>query len=307
MATAKPIHTPMEAGLQMSKFTGSKLSDPHLYWSIIGALQYATITRPDLIFVVNKASQFMAEPTESHWQLVQRILRYMQGTLSYGLTFRAWSTLSIHAYCDADWAGCPDDRRSTTSFAIYLGPNLISWSSKKQPTISHSSTETEYRNLAITTSKVLWISSLLHELHYPVSQTPTLWCDNLGVIFLASNSIFHARTKHIELDYHFVREKIVTHQLTMKFICSADQLGDLFTKSLARTRFLLLHDKLHVFPKQFCLRGLIKECNSLNRTSQAHQEMEMNWCRLVRHIMTYWEFPGIGSYFLLFSFFLLVL
>jgi hypothetical protein len=154
----------MITGQQLSKFSGSKLSDPHIYRSTIGALQYATVTRPDLTFAVNKASQFMSEPTDEHWQMVKRILRYIKGTLSHGLTFQSCSHLALHAYSDADWAGCPDDRRSTTGFAVYLGSNLISWSSKKQPTVSRSSTEAEYKSLAVTAAELTWISSLLKEL-----------------------------------------------------------------------------------------------------------------------------------------------
>jgi Reverse transcriptase (RNA-dependent DNA polymerase) len=249
MHNAKPIHTPMVSGQQLSKFSGTKLLDPHLYRSTVGALQYATVTRPDLTFAVNKASQFMCEPTDHHWHMVKRILRYIKGTIHHGLSFQPASQLALHAYSDADWAGCPDDRRSTTGFAVYFGPNLISWSSKKQPTVSRSSTEAEYRSMTVTASELTWISSLLQELQFPMTQAPTLWCDNLGATFLASNPVYHARTKHIELDYHFVREKIENKQLQVKFICSADQIGDFFTKALGRTRFQLLRTKLHVFPK----------------------------------------------------------
>jgi Reverse transcriptase (RNA-dependent DNA polymerase) len=276
MENANPIHTPMITGQQLSKFSGSRLSDPHIYRSTVGALQYATVTRPDLTFAVNKASQFMSEPTDEHWQMVKRILRYIKGTLSHGLTFQSCSNLALHAYSDADWAGCPDDRRSTTGFAVYLGSNLISWSSKKQPTVSRSSTEAEYRSLAVTAAELTWISSLLNELQFPMTQPPTLWCDNLGATFLASNPVYHARTKHIELNYHFVREKIANKQLQVKFVCSTDQIGDFFTKSLGRTRFQLLRNKLHVFPKQSSLRGADKTLNSDEMDTSCNSQMEKN-------------------------------
>ncbi|KAJ4769263.1 hypothetical protein LUZ62_053520 [Rhynchospora pubera] len=262
MQHAKSCTTPMQSGKQISKYAGVKLSDPQQYRSIVGALQYATITRPDLTFAVNKASQFMATPTEDHWQLVKRILRYIQGTLQYGLVLKSAQHLSLHGYCDADWAGDPDDRRSTTGFAIYLGPNLISWSSKKQATVSKSSTEAEYRSLAVIASEILWLTYLLSELKYDTPMKPTLWCDNLGATFLASNPVFHARTKHIELDFHFVREKIQNKRLLVKFICSDDQLGDIFTKSLPKARFQLLRDKLHISPGLFSLRGAVEEVSN---------------------------------------------
>jgi Reverse transcriptase (RNA-dependent DNA polymerase)/gag-polypeptide of LTR copia-type/GAG-pre-integrase domain len=262
METVKPCHTPMQAGQQLSKLDGTKMANPQLYRSIVGALQYATITRPDLAFAVNKASQYMSEPRDTHWQFVKRILRYLKGTLFHGLNIQKASHLSLHAYCDADWAGCPDDRRSTTGFAIYLGPNLVSWSAKKQPTVARSSTEAEYRSLAVTASELTWISSLLTELKYPVCSIPTMWCDNLGATFLASNPACQARSKHIELDYHFVREKVENKQILVKFICSADQIADFFTKGLSKPRFVQLRNKLHVFPNQSRLRGAVREGNA---------------------------------------------
>ncbi|KAJ1704569.1 hypothetical protein LUZ63_004348 [Rhynchospora breviuscula] len=257
MQNAKPCQTPMEAGLQLSKFSGSLMDNPQLYRSIVGALQYATITRPDIQFAVNKASQFMCQPTETHWQLVKRILRYLKGTLSHGMLIRP-SSLTVNAYCDADWAGCPDDRRSTTGFAVYMGENLISWSSKKQSTVSRSSTEAEYRSMATTAAELTWLQSILTELGCTTS-VPTMWCDNLGATFLASNPVFHARTKHIELDFHFVREKVVNKQLNVRFVCSADQIGDVFTKGLSKARYHHLRDKLNVFDNPLSLRGPVKD------------------------------------------------
>jgi hypothetical protein len=125
------------------------------YRSIVGALQYLTLTRPDLAFAVNKACQFLHVPTSDHMVAVKRILRYVQGTKSLGIKIKKDSSLRINALSDADWAGCPDDRRSTGGFAIYLGSNLISWSSRKQATASRSSTEVEYKSLANSMAEVI--------------------------------------------------------------------------------------------------------------------------------------------------------
>ncbi|KAJ1699274.1 hypothetical protein LUZ63_007786 [Rhynchospora breviuscula] len=257
MVGVKPCQTPLQAGVQLSKFDGQPLSDPLLYRTIVGMLQYATLTRPDLTFAVNKVSQFFAQPTDSHWQAVKRILRYLKGTIHMGLHFKPSSQLDLQVFCDADWAGCPDDRRSTTGFVVFLGPNVVSWSSKKQSTVSRSSTEAEYRAMAVATAEVMWLNSLLSELGHTVINLPSIWCDNLSATFLAANPIFHARTKHIELDYHFVREQLAAKHLTVHFICSADQVADVLTKSLAKQRFSFLRDKLTVCPNQLSLGGAV--------------------------------------------------
>jgi Reverse transcriptase (RNA-dependent DNA polymerase) len=232
MQGVKPISSPMAIGHVLSKLGGEQMDDPQLFRNIVGALQYVTITRPDISFVVNRVSQFMHSPNLSHWSAVKRILRYLKGTLEYGLTIQPCSTFNIHAFADSDWAGCPDDRRSTSGYLVFLSNNLISWSSMKQSIVTISSTEAEYRGLAMVIVEVVWLKTVFHELGIEIS-APILWCDNLGAMFLASNPAFHARTKHIELDYHFVWEKVAAGAIHVKFICSQDQIADTLTKPLS--------------------------------------------------------------------------
>ncbi|RVX23684.1 Retrovirus-related Pol polyprotein from transposon RE1 [Vitis vinifera] len=156
MIDAKPISTPFVVGQHLSA-EGTLFSNPTLFRSLAGALQYLTITRPDLSFSVNSICQFMHAPTEDHFRALKRILRYVKGIAHHGLQLHKQSTRDLLGYSDADWAGCPDTRRSTTGYAIFFGANLISWSSKKQSTVSHSSAEAEYRSLAIATADIAWI------------------------------------------------------------------------------------------------------------------------------------------------------
>jgi histone deacetylase 1/2 len=225
------------------------MTDPTLYRSIVGALQYATMTRPDIAFSVNKVCQFMANPLESHWKAVKRILRYLKGTISHGLLLSSSTTgppFSLRAYSDADWATDHDDRRSTSGSCIYFGPNLVSWGSKKQALVARSSTEAEYRSMANTTVDLLWIQSLLHELQIPF-HTPTLLCDNLSAVSLSHNPVLHSKTKHLELDIHFVQEKVISKQLNVLHVPGTDQLADPLTKPLSPTHYASVRTKLKVF------------------------------------------------------------
>ncbi|KAI3515646.1 hypothetical protein L1887_14547 [Cichorium endivia] len=150
---SKPVSTPL-APHESFTIDGLPYSDPTLYRSLVGALQYLTITRPDLSYAVNQVSQFLHAPTVHHYQAVKRILRYVKGTISFGLTYSRPHKASVVGYSDADWARCLETRRSTYSYSVFLGGNLVSWSAKKQPTVSRSNCESEYRAMANTTAEI---------------------------------------------------------------------------------------------------------------------------------------------------------
>ncbi|XP_042955114.1 uncharacterized mitochondrial protein AtMg00810-like [Carya illinoinensis] len=179
----------MAASLKLSKFDSPNFEDVTLFRSIVGALQYLSLTRPDISFSVNKVCQFMYSPKLPHWSAVKRILRYLKGTINYGVHFSSQSPFILQAYSDADWAGCPDDRRSTGGFCTFLGTYLISWSSKKQKTIARSSTEAEYKSVATSAAELIWLQNVIRELDLPLSQAPILWCDNIGATYLAANPV----------------------------------------------------------------------------------------------------------------------
>ena len=185
-------------------------------------------------------------PTADHFLTVKRILHYVNGTLHFGLTFRPSTTPgALVAYFDADWADCPDTRRSTFGYSIYLGDNLVSWSAKKQPSVSRSSCESEYCALATTAAELLWLTHLLHDLKVLVSSKPILLCDNKSAIFLSSNLVSHKRAKHVELDYHFLRE-LVAGKLHTQYVPSHLHVANLFTKIFSHPLFDFFRTKLHV-------------------------------------------------------------
>jgi hypothetical protein len=241
---SKIVDTPIEYNNRLNTHDGEPLPDATLYRQLVGSLVYLTVTRPDISYAVHIVSQFMAAPQSLHYAAVLRILRYLKGTLFHGLHFSSQSSLTLQAYFDADWAGDPTDRRSTTGYCFLLGDSLISWRSKKQSVVARSSTEAEYRALADTTAELLWLRWLLQDLGIDCSTAVPIHCDNRSAIQIAHNDVFHERTKHIEIDCHFVRHHLLQGTLQLCSVSSQDQLADIFTKPMPPGRFRDLISKL---------------------------------------------------------------
>ncbi|KAB2625777.1 hypothetical protein D8674_017437 [Pyrus ussuriensis x Pyrus communis] len=206
MSDAQPALTPLDSKLKLD-LGGTPLSDISLYQRLVGKLIYLTITRPDISHSVSIASQFMHSPTIEHLNLVKRILRYLKGSVGRGILMAKNDNTQIMGYCDADWAGNAIDRKSTTGYCTFVGGNLVMWKSKKQTVIARSSAEAEYRAMASTACELIWLKGLLCDLGVFTAQPMTLFCDNQAAMHIASNPVFHERTKHIEVDCHYVREQ----------------------------------------------------------------------------------------------------
>lgn len=187
-----------------------------------------SLTRPDIVFLINFVCQFMHEPTMGHYQAVRCILHYIIGILQYGMNINSQSTLDLYPFSDADWAGCPLTRRSTTGCCTFLGANCLSWCAKKQPT------------------ELTWLTYLLRHVGLMLTKPPILHCDNLSALHMIVNPVFHGRPKHIELDYHFVRERVAMGNLVTHFVLSRAQLADIFTKHLPRFGFMDIRNKLRL-------------------------------------------------------------
>uniref|UniRef100_A0A2N9HZ71 CCHC-type domain-containing protein n=2 Tax=Fagus sylvatica TaxID=28930 RepID=A0A2N9HZ71_FAGSY len=231
LTDTKVVSTPLEMNARLTPLDGTPLSDATLYRQLVGSLVYLTVTRPDIAHAVHLVSQFLSAPHSTHYAAVLHILRYIKGTMFHGLHFSAHSTLDLCAYSDADWAGDPTDRRSTTGFCFFLGDSLISWRSKKQHIVSRSSTEAEYRALADTTSEFLALRWLLEDMGVTHSSPTVIHCDNHSAIQIAHNDVFHERTKHIEIDCHLVRHHLSAGILHLLPVSSSDQTADIFTKT----------------------------------------------------------------------------
>ncbi|GKC63292.1 ribonuclease H-like domain-containing protein [Tanacetum coccineum] len=225
---------------------GDPVSDPTLYRSLAGALQYLTFTRPDISYAVHQICLYMHNPRDPHFTALKHILRYVRGTIDHGLQLHVLSTSQLTAYTDTDWAGCPVTRRSTSGYCVFLGDNLLSWSAKRHVTLSRSSAEGGYRGVANVVVETAWLRNLLLELHAPLSTATLVYCDNVSVVYLSTNHVQHHRTKHIEIDIHFVREYVAFGQVRMLHVSSRFQYVDIFTKGLLTALFLEFRSSLNV-------------------------------------------------------------
>ncbi|CAN6445040.1 unnamed protein product [Victoria cruziana] len=243
----KVVDTPEALGVKLKIDDGEVLENPTPFRQLVGALSYLTITRPDISHAVHTISQFQHRPTSVHMGAAMRIVRYVKNSLNKGLFLSSSSTLSLYAYTDADWGGDPNNRHFTTGLCVFLGDFLISWRCKKQSKVSLSSTEAEYRAMATTTMELVWLKSLLKDMGVSSVNNVKLFCDNKSAIYIASNHTFHERTKHIEMDCHYVREEVLMKNLELAYVPSEFQLRDFFTKSLPSPRFHMLLGKFSVF------------------------------------------------------------
>ena len=246
MVNCNSSRTPVDTESKLGD-DGDPVSDPKLYRSLAVSLQYLTFTRPDICYAVQQVCLYMHDPREPHFNALKRILRYVRGTLDYGLQLFSSSTSSLVAYSDADWAGFPTTRRSTSGYCVFLGNNLLSWSSKRQPTLSRSSAEAEYRGVANAVAEACWLRNLLRELHTPISSATLVYCDNVSAVYLSSNPVQHQHTKHIEIDIHFVRDLVVAGQVKVLHVPSRYQYADIFTKGLPSALFQEFRSSLSVW------------------------------------------------------------
>jgi hypothetical protein len=248
MEDSKPVGTPMVTGCKLSKDDDSPDVDQSSYRSMIGSLLYITTSRPDIMHVVGMVGRYQAAPKQSHLQAVKRIFRYLKETMTYGLWYPRNQNLQLTAYSDADWANCVDERKSTSGGAFFLGDSLVAWLSKKQGSISLSTTEAEYIAAATCCTQVLWMIQTLADLEVKYTAPIPIHCDNTSAISVSKNPVFHSKTKHIPIKYHFLREQVTNQIVQVNYIPTTEQIADIFTKPLAKTPFEYLRQKLGVIP-----------------------------------------------------------
>jgi transposase InsO family protein len=242
MQDCKPLGTPLDVHSKLPKLTDEELKQYEgemegiPYKQAVGSLMYAMVaTRADLAYAVSVVSQYMAKAGPMHWKAVKRIMRYLKGTLDFKLCLGG-KHVTLRGYCDADWAGDTNDRRSTTGYVFFVGNGAISWNSKRQPTIALSTTEAEYMATSQCTKEALWLRKLLDDVGYVQDKATLIMCDNQGSIALAKNPTHHSRTKHIDIQHHFIREKLEKEEIELKYCPTEDMVADVLTKALAKER-----------------------------------------------------------------------
>ncbi|CAL2243024.1 unnamed protein product [Prunus armeniaca] len=244
MSNCNPVQNPIVPGFKITRDAEGESFDSTYYKQIIGSLMYLTATRPDIMYVVSLLSRFMEKPIELHYLAAKRVLRYLKGTVDYGLFYKKGKSNELVGFSDSDYAGDLEDRKSTSGHVFMLSSGAVSWSSKKQQVVTLSTTEAEFIAAASCACQAVWLRRILEELHC-IQKKPTLiYCDNSSTIKLSKNPVLHGRSKHIDVRFHFLRDLTKAGVVDLVHCQSQDQIADILTKPL----------KLEAFEK---LRGLL--------------------------------------------------
>ena len=223
--------------------------DQKLYQSAVGSLLYLSLaTRPDITVAVSNVAKFCAKPSKQHWTAVKRIFRYSKGTQHYGLLYKKGNSDNCSGFSDADWGGDLDDQKSTSGYVFQIGETAITWRSKKQTCVALSTAEAEYVALSSTAQESLWLQQLLVDLTKEPTKSVVIYEDNQSAIIMAKDPQFHGRSKHIDIKYHFIRERVTNRSLELKYCKSANMVADIMTKGLTGERFEKLRKMTGLHP-----------------------------------------------------------
>ena len=251
MQDCKPVSTPVDANAKLQKANDEDdLANQLQYQSAIGSLMYLSLcTRPDIAFAVGNLAKFCGKPTKSHWTALKRVLRYLKGTVNYGILYRRQQTpqkSEFVGFSDADWAGDVSDRRSTSGYVFCMCGGAISWRSKKQDSVALSTAEAEYIALSSAAQESVWLRRLTTELGQVSSRPTTIYEDNQSAISMCKNPQYHGRAKHIDIRHHYIREQVSNKMIEVKY-CPTDKMAaDIFTKGLTREQFCRLREKIGI-------------------------------------------------------------
>ncbi len=248
MQDCKVVSSPQDPNTRLLKNDGDPVYKEK-YQALIGSLTYAvTSTRPDLAQALGSVNQFCANPGEDHWTATKQILRYIKGTVNYGIHFdgNKQNGINLKGYVDADWGTNPNKRKSQSRYIFFLCGGIISWVSKKQPIVTLSSTEAEYIAASFSSQEAIWLRLLLKDLHAEQQNATVINEDNQGSIVLCKNPKYLSRTKHIDVKFHFIREKTDNWEIKLEYCCSEKMIADALTKLLGKVKFQKFRDMMGV-------------------------------------------------------------
>jgi len=237
MLNCKPAATPMIINEKLQQVNEEELADARRFRSLVGGLIYLTHTRPDIAFSVGVVSRFMQQPSKVHYGAAKRILRYIAGTLDYGIWYSNTNNFRLCGYTDSDYGSSLDDRRSVSANVFTLGSGAVTWSSKKQATATLSTSETEYIAATSAACQAVWLRRVLADLQQVQKGATEIFCDNKATISMTKNPTFHSRTKHIDIRYHFIRDLVAKEEILLEYCKTQDQLADVLTKALSKEKF----------------------------------------------------------------------
>lgn len=246
MLECKPRDTPIVQNHRLGEYPDQAPTDKGRYQRLIGKLIYLSHTRPNIAYAVSVVSQFMHNASEDHMDAVTQILRYLKSSPGKGFMFSKNSHLRINGYTNANWAGNISDRRSTSGYFMFVGGNLVTWRSKKQKVVALSSAEAEFHGMAKGLCELLWIKRLLIELGFASTSEMDLFCDNKAAIAISHDPVQHDRTKHVEVDQHFIKENLEAKIIRFPFVKSEDQLAEILTKAISSKEFHNSLNKLSI-------------------------------------------------------------
>lgn len=247
-----PVSVPFDPGLKLRRPTPDSLPLQEReklaklpYRSLVGCLLYLAIgTRPDIAYAVQQLSQYLDSYSYAHWNAAIRVVRYLKGTRDLKLVLGGQGDNRLVGFTDSDWANCLDTRRSVGGYCFSLGSGIISWSAKKQKTVATSSCEAEYTAAFEASKEAVWLRTLLDEINLTQEEPTRLLCDNNAAITLSEDPVLHSRAKHIDIHYHFLREKVTEKKIALSYVNTNNNLADIFTKGLDRVKFTRLRQLL---------------------------------------------------------------
>jgi len=246
MSNCEVAATPININEKLQREDGTEKTNPRLFRSLVGGLNCFTHTRLEIAFSVSVVSKFMHSPTKQHFGAAKRILRYVAGTVDFGVWYSKVSNFKLFGFTDNDWARCLDDRKSTSSNLFSFGSGVVAWSSKKQETIALSSSKAEYTAATSIARQALWLRKLLADFSYEQIEATEILCENRSAIAMARNPVFHGKTKHIHVQHLFIWKLVIDGKIVLKFCGTNEQAADIFTKSLPQDKHQFFRPQLGV-------------------------------------------------------------